>query len=262
MADGDQREVRGRLVEDFRLRTVSEPPEAPALEVARVQLDGTPQPAISAAPNPWRPGLNEIDLRFRSEVNAHASRPLTVAYLAIDGADVPEPDLRMQGFFHLLRELRATGLNVAPLVPENGDVPDADLLFAFGPGSARPPKPLVTGIEERLHEGSWLFADSSGGGDAFMKGFAPLLKLRRQTDAEDAGGTESAVLGARHVFGAPPAGAFDSGAVAWGPRALISSRDYCGAWAGRRGKDPLDRQLIRDALEFGVNFGVSAANGR
>ena len=47
--NGDQREVRGRLVEDFRLRASSEPPAAPALELARVQLDGTPQPAIGKA---------------------------------------------------------------------------------------------------------------------------------------------------------------------------------------------------------------------
>lgn len=260
--DGDQREVRGRLVEDFRLRASSEPPAAPALELARVQLDGAAQPAIGAAPNPWEPGVNEIDLRFRSQLNAQPARPLTVAYLPIEGADDQQPDRRKQGFFHLLRELQANGIPASPVVSANGDVPQADIFLAIGSGSTRPPKPVITGLEERLHEGAWLFADSAGGGDAFMKGFAPLLKLRRQTDATDAAGTESSVLGARHVFGAAPPGAHGPGSVAWGPRAFISSRDYCAAWAGLRGDEPLDRQLIRDALEFAVNFGVAASASR
>jgi hypothetical protein len=66
------------------------------------------------------------------------------------------------------------------------------------------------------------------------------------------------VLGAHSVFGAAPEGAYAANDVVWGKNLIISPRDYGCAWSGRRGDQVFQREVVRSALEFGVNVALSA----
>ncbi len=70
------------------------------------------------------------------------------------------------------------------------------------------------------------------------------------------------MLGSRYVFGSAPPGAFPTNQIVWGQRSVLSPRDYGCAWAGKRGEHAFQREVIRAALEFGVNAAYCAGTTR
>jgi hypothetical protein len=143
---------------------------------------------------------------------------------------------------------------VTPQYGQDGGAADSDVVYVAGDEHSQPSPALIEAVGEHLRRGAWLFADGCGDGDAFANAFVPLLM--DQVGERDA---EASVLGAHHVFGTPPDGAFP-GELRWGPRALVSARDYGCVWCGRGPEAPTPRDRIRDALEFGVNFLAAAAH--
>ena len=232
------------------------PPKAPAIELARIAIDADAPLEIGAARNPWAPRGNEIDARFRPQLAAPTPRPLRAALVSDGLPEAPETD-HLEGFSHLLDACALAGLRVSAQFASNGELPAADLLYVTGRADAAPAPALIEGLRERLSRGSWVFADACGLGAAFTEGLEALLEGPDEGGV-DAAKTEAQVAGALHVFAAPPDGACD-GELRWGPRALLSGRDYGCAWSGRSPEGPLPRARIRDALEFGVNVAACAA---
>ena len=249
----DPQEARGRVVEHYRIDVLDARPEPPALELARIALAAGGELVVTAAPNPWAPGVNEIDGRYRPQLSGPPVRDLRIALVASGPTEELQAD-HLQGFGHLLDACAVAGLRVSPQFAANGELPDADLLYVTGRADVAPEPALVDGLSERLRGGSWLFADGCGAGSAFAEGLGSLV-------SEDAGTagleTESLVTDAHYVFGAAPDGACE-GELRWGSRALVSARDFGCAWRGRYEGGPLPRSRIRDALEFGVNVAVCA----
>ena len=250
--DDDPQEARGRVVEAHRVAALTEPPQTPAIELARVAIEGSGTLAVTAARNPWAPGPNEIDGRHRPAGGGQVPLEVRVALVAGPGAEPGANDVR--GFSHLLRACAFAGVRATPVFATNGEVPEADLLYVTGHADAKPSSGLVDGLRERLVGGSWLFADGCGAGKTFLDGLEPLLDAAPGSPSDQ---TEALVACARYVFGAPPPGACE-GELRWGSRAVLSSRDYGCAWQGRSNGGPLPRGQIRDALEFGVNVAVCA----
>jgi hypothetical protein len=248
-------EGRGRLVEGFRIEVLDATPKPPALELARIAIDASGTFAIEAARNPWAPRANEIDLRFRPQLSIQTPRPLRAA-VVLDGLAEGAGTDHLEGFSHLLNACALAGLHVSAQFAANGELPDAELLYVAGRADAAPSDALVAGLRQRVGQGSWLFADACGAGTAFTDGLEPVFQGIES--GESAAQTEANVAGALHVFGAPPDGS-TSGELRWGPRALLSGRDYGCAWQGRSAEGPLPRSQIRDALEFGVNVAACAA---
>jgi hypothetical protein len=259
-ADGtpeeDPQEARGRVVESHRIAVLTEPPQAPALELARVTIEAGAQLAITAARDPWTPGPNEIDARYRVGGGEQSPPDVRVALVSPDAGD-ESVQSHLQGFAHLLRACAFAGVRATPVFAANGEVPEAELLYVTGHAEAEPWNGLVDGLRERLVGGSWVFADSCGcgAGASFVQGLEPLLEAVPGVPGEAE--TEALVGYARYVFGAPPPGACE-GDLKWGGRAVLSARDYGCAWTGHSSDGPLPRSQIRDALEFGVNIVVSA----
>ena len=254
--DDDPQEARGRVVEAHRIAALGEPPQAPALELARVALEGSGALAVTAARNPWAPGANEIDGRHRAAGGGEAPLEVRVGLVTGAAGDAGEPGTdHARGFSHLLRACAFAGVHATPVFAADGEVPEADLLCVTGHAEAKPSKRLVDGLRERLVGGSWLFADGCGAGETFVDGLQPLLEAAPAAPGD--GQAEALVACARYVFGAPPPGACE-GELRWGSRAVLSSRDYGCAWQGRSSSGPLPRGQIRDALEFGVNVAVCA----
>jgi len=249
-----QGESRGRVVEDFRLRVLSAPPELPALELARVQLQSSTKSAIISPSNPWSPGANEIDCRFRLQVQPAACRDISVDLLVCGPAEELDPN-HLKGFHCLLRTLASYGLRAVPVAVGDREAPAADILYVTGKGTTKPPAAVLSRISDQLKQGAWLFADVCGAGPEFVEALQTAVKVDNKGSSE----TEDAVLGAHFIFGAAPAGASPSGNIAWARSAVISGRDYGCAWAGRHAKQALSREEIRSALEFGVNIAICAS---
>jgi hypothetical protein len=250
-AGGSQKDTRARVLEDFRLRSLSTLPEAPALELARVQL--APEPAaIVVAANPWSPGCNEIDSRYRLRLRVQAPRDLTIG-LVLHQLEELSPN-HLAGFQFFARELESAGIRPKVIAAGDGAVPDADLIYVSGSGETEIPALLAKRLAEQNVRGSWLFADACGTGVGMVQSLVKALK----TSSESAVHAEQLVLGCHHVFGAAPAGAFPTREIIWGERSILSPRDYGCAWSGRRGEQVFQRDVIRSALEFGVNVAFGA----
>jgi len=250
----NQTENRGRVVEDFRLRILSVPPELPALELARVQLGSSPKAHVTSPSNPWSPGPNEIDSRFRLRVQPQACTDIYLGLLVCGSAEELDPN-HLKGFHYLLSALAGCGLRAVLVEAGGRGAPLADMLYVTGKGITKPPAAVLNRISDQVKQGAWLFADVCGPGTDLMEGLQAALKEGKKGSSE----TEDAVLGAHFVFGTAPPGASPSGQVAWARDAVISARDYGCAWAGRHAKQALSREEIRSALEFGVNVAVCAS---
>ncbi|HXH20672.1 MAG TPA: hypothetical protein VNN10_01490 [Dehalococcoidia bacterium] len=250
-AASEVKDTRARVVEDFRLRVLQALPEAPALELARVVRSDT-SAAIVAAANPWEPKANEVDCRFRIRLTQRGPRPLSVGLVVHgDGADLAG---HLAGFQYFLRELEREGVRAATVRASDGNIPSTDLVYLTGPAETALPAALTKRVAERVSKGGWIFADACGPGTQMVQSLTTALKGSHETAAR----AESLVLTSHYVFGTPPAGAFPTKEIIWAEKALISPRDYGCAWAGRRGDQVFQRDLIRSALEFATNvaFGV------
>ena len=247
-------ESRGRVVEDFRIRTQATLPESPALELARINLRPGEGSVVVSPANPWTPAVNEIDCRFRFHSSPHGLREISVG-LMICGDESQLAPGHMLGFQFFLRELTHCGLRPYLVASDSGRVPASDIIYVTGSGEVAVPDDAVKEIRDRLKQGSWLFADACGTGVEMVQSLMPIAKGQ----AKESQKTEDQVLGAHFVFGAAPPGASSTKELLWGPNCLISPRDYGCAWSGRRGDQALQRDQIRSALEFAVNVGICAS---
>jgi hypothetical protein len=254
-SNADQRDTRARVKEDFRLRAMQTVPEANSLELARVEITKPASPIVGAM-NPWLPKPNEIDLRYRPQIQIRAPQTITVG-LVVHGDESSLSPSHLQGFQFFLRELDYSGFRPEVVKSTDSSVPAAELLYVTADSGASIPSAVVKRLGERVAEGSWLFVDPCGSDTGMVESFRAMA--RGKSDAATA--TEELTLGSRFVFGTAPPGAFPTRQLLWGERVVLSPRDYGCAWAGKRGEHVFQRDLVRAALEFGVNVGCCASLG-
>ena len=248
---GDQKDTRARVLEDFRLRILTGQPETPALELGRIRHSGSSAAVVNAA-NPWAPAPDQIDGRYRLRLPVRAPRDMTIS-VVLHRPENLSPS-HMLGLQFFARELENDGVRPRLITASDSAVPPADLLYVSGSAEAALPQDLINRLSERVANGAWLFADPCGTGTDMVQSLVGAVK----TTAECAAETEQLILGARNVFGTAPAGAYLTREILWGDKAVVSPRDYGCAWSGRRGDQIFQRDLIRSALEFGVNVAYGA----
>lgn len=246
-----QKDTRARILEDFRLRSMTSEPETSALELARIQIEAKAGPIVAAS-NPWTPAAGEIDARFRPRLQTRAPRDLSIAWVTHEPeAMAPNHEA---GLHFLLRELDLAGFRGRVTQTSDGSIPSgAQLLYVSGNSETAVAPALVDRLAEQHEAGSWLFVDACGRGSEMVQS---ILKKLPGKSADQT--SEALVLGAHSVFGAAPEGAFATKEIIWGKNLLISPRDYGCAWSGRRGDQVFQREVVRSALEFGVNVALSA----
>lgn len=247
-------ENRGRTVEDFRLRLATEEPSPPAVELARVRTTSA-RPLVLVTPgNQSSPGAHELDFRFRPV--SYPRAPTTIAITVVSRSADLDPH-HTEGLHNLVRELRRMGIRPVLSAPGGADLPASDLLYVTGTGEEAVDSKTLAAIGAQLKGGAWLFADACGPGVGFIEALKGFGGGKKQSAA-----TEAKVLNAGFTFGAAPNGASTTHEISWGENALLSPRDYGCAWAGGHGGQPLSREQIRSALEFGVNVALAALNSR
>ncbi|MEI6512707.1 MAG: DUF4159 domain-containing protein [bacterium] len=233
----------GKLV--YALLTL---PPKPYVELARVQISGPGADVkVTNAKDALRPKPNEIDLRFR--VNADPLSKGTIG-LWLYSADGKEPAV-FEGVRNWVREIEMTsGLRVKFLglgteVPE-----EASLVYV---NASEAVKWEAASLKALIKRGGVVFAD--GAGEAFTKAADALATELGEKLGDVKRGHD--LLKTRHLFSDAPEGAAKASVKA-GNGLVVSSGDYGTAWQGGSKEKGLSREVIRAALEFGVNVAVYA----
>jgi uncharacterized protein DUF4159 len=257
-----------RVLEYAHCEARREPAGPDQIELARILLSRDTRPVTDAA-DPLRPGVNEIDYRFRTAAGSSIRGELVIGQVFhARPRERTEWDQHITGLTSLSRQLQADGpyqVRCLPVVRLNGDERECALLYLSGTKTLALTAEQTQQLTAYLAEGGVLLAESClEGFDEAARNLSTQLKIQLQ-DIPAA----HPLLAAHHVFSAPPeGGAGDQAAksggsgvsLGVGPNGkgamILSTRDYGCGWEGKGG---LARGRIRDALEFGVNLAVFAA---
>ncbi len=256
--DGVHSEDAPRYVfSEYALQAMLSLPQTPYIELARFRRQAGA--AIENAPYPDSPALNEIDLRWRTQIGAQQPAQLRAAVVAL-GAQ-PDPG-HAAGAINVARSLRTSGLDLRMAVDALGGLDRSllsyDLLFLVGIEAVRLSKEQIGALNDFRNSGGMIFYESCRSrstGDpiadaAFMELMSALgIALQPLT-------ADHPLLCEPHLFATPPDGFETQGTprLLAGDGVLFSSYDYGCIWSGRRRGRPASRSEIRNALEFGQNM--------
>ncbi len=246
-----------RVVERCDALVQETPPAPPLLELARVTIQG---PVRNAA-DPLNPQRGEIDLRFRERLLVRPRPDLAIAQV-VAGEDDETSRRHLLGLRYLLREIGlTTGYRArwAGSLRLGDPIPNVSLLYLSGSGPLAADESALKPLREFLDSGGVLVLDACGesGRSEFVAAAEALAKkLGRSFEAVD---RSHPILSSRHVFGeAPLAAKKDDAPLADGNGLVLSTVDLGCTWQGGGQAKPLSRDVIRTALELGVNLAVYA----
>lgn len=238
-----------RVVERAQVKLEAAPPVAPALELARIRVDGRVRDAI----DPVLPRAGELDLRFRERLATRPAPELAVAQLVLDEGDATE--VHRLGLRYLLREVQLmTPYRVrwAGPVHDSDGLPEVALVYATGSGAFRLSDELVDRLDAFLQSGGCLLADACAATDTHSFGASVqelAARLGQQPCRVERG---HPLLTARHVLPQAPVELLEAGG-------LICGGDDLGCtWRGGSEERKATREQVRDALELGTNAAVYA----
>lgn len=255
-----------RIQEAYRIQERDRLPDEPYVELARVALTGKVE-TIKDPADPLSPGVSEIDPRYRPRAGVRPQVPLAIAQGVIGSG--PPDSRHLAGLSNLANELTQLGLCQARLIgsaPLEVGPPDCSLLYLLLSTSWTPSKQEMANLGYFLSRGGVVLLETCAG--------TVDSPLNRQAEAtfsavtQQLGLSPSAVklghplLSSRFVFGQPPPGLLGDGPVLEAQGFVFTPRDYGCAWQGGTTDKPLTREVIRGAVEFGVNLVMFAQNRR
>lgn len=258
-----------QYLEGREVLCTKELPNSEYVELARIYRTGTDK-QIKDASNPLDPTSDEINLLHRQLAFPHCYVDTSVGELAYvpkpasGSAQVSWKPNRM-GLWNLIQEGSGKGFHlsfagVVDVAPgKTSNLPS--LLYMAGEHKFQPlASEQVEGIRRFLDEGGMLVGESCGSkefGTAFQELAGQLGANLKKVDHNHP------LLRAHYIFPAAPEGAA-SGDVYIDDKSgvVFSERNYGGAWQGEVPKrdDPNARERVRQAIEFGLNLVVYAAN--
>ena len=234
-----------RVLDRAQVHLDSSPPAAPALELARLRLEGPVRDAI----DPTLPRRGELDMRFRERLHNRPRPDLGVAQLVLEPAEAGNTtEQHRLGLRYLLREIGLTTPyrpRWAGSVQLDEGLPPVSLLYVTGRGAFEVSNIMFGALEAFLASGGVLLADACGAADspAFTHSAEHLAsQLHRTLVAVERG---HPVLLSRHVLPEPPAASEGGGFI-------LTTADFGCLWQGRA----RSRDEVRAAMEFGTNVAV------
>lgn len=257
--------LEGRL-----LAPDSDPPRSPAIELARIHLNGK---RILEAVHPSDSGLDIVNLLHRQIAFPHCYADVAVKEVSfLSGPNETSDDSRTNrpGLWNLLHEGNGRGFHLGFCPPDalqdtvRGKLP-ALLYMAGSNAFLSGPDPFkalrIDQIKECLKAGGILFAEACGDSDPFKRDF---VKLAQELNAplKPLGEVPSSLVTAHYLFPVPPPGGNPQGIIVANVQkgVYLSTYDYGAAWKGRSFSGaPIARTQIQQALEFGLNIVAYAA---
>lgn len=241
----------------YNIETVVDRPDSPQVELARL-LRRAEDGVITDAADFHRPGINQIDLRFRREVAPLSCTTLLVGVAHL--SPVTDPS-HSRGLFHLARsvsmqpEMRVL---VNDAIDLTADLSEYTLIALVAKESFTLKPAEVNNLTAFLSKGGSLFMESchreggaNPGSDSSFTQLASQLGRKLQPVPRHA-----PLLAEPFFFAQPPDGYENQGA----PRLraadglVESSWDYGCLWQGERRSGGATREEIRAAMEWGHNL--------
>lgn len=249
-----------RSNEFFHLLAAPPPVRPSDIEVARIEIGDAGSPIV-AAQDGWAPGTHQIDERFRRQLRLPIGDSLALGQLALTDQAGSVPHRR--GLIQVVRDLQASAPFAVQFVGDvraEAAVGSCHLLYLAGAGSVRmTPK-----------EGAQLLAFLRGGGVLFAE---PCVEIERQRQEDgrfvatfsklmadlkhelEPIGAGHPLFSARYVFGVPPEGAGGHAPLLARGTVILNPNDYGCCWQGGSAGKPLQREVVRAAIEFASNLG-------
>lgn len=253
------------ITEAFRIEEQRVRPTEAYIELARIHLADEGR-TVRDATDLYHPSYNEIDMRYRTVSGAKPGGEISIGLLSYPiGKAVEGWDSHRQGISNLIQSIQQSTSYAARLVDAvelKNEILDCDLLCMIGHREFQLSEPERKILNNYFKRGGTLFAEPCPGpGGAqqdqvkgFRTSFANLcdqLGQRLRTLER-----EHPVFRSGYVFGAPPPGPNGTAMVMGNESIIFSDSDYGCAWDGGHKDQPLARQAIRDALEFGANIAI------
>lgn len=250
------------ILEVYRGLATNLLPKEPFLELARIQLSGSGHP-VTAAADRRTPGQDEIDLRFRRCVTSGALGNARVGIAAIESDHDGHP-IHTKGLMDLLAGVKGStnyGVDFLGYI-DLTDIPEhLTLLMIVGSSRFDVSEEIARSLKTLLSHGGVIFGESclKGSDDTqdavgFRTSFNELaVHLGQQLVSVENG---HPVLSSLHKFSSPPAGVHGSDMMVAGDGVFYNDCDYGCLWEVGVGGYEGPRELIRSAMEMGVNVVV------
>lgn len=270
-----------RILEAYRIQERDKLPNEPYLELARIEFDPAEE-AVRDAKIASRPGKNEINLNFRQEAQTSAppvaavapekatspvievSKPpretVMLGHAVLQGAD---KNLHSDGLNNLVREINRRYdfvADVAENISLDQDINHYTMIYLTGNSGFELSKEQQAALGSFLQSNGVIFGEGcyeeegakSKGAKEFGLAFNQLAtQLGCRLETVQRG---HPLLSAVHIFSVVPPGAEPSGLLLEGGHVVYSGSDYGCAWQGGHQDNLLSRDVIRSALEMGVNI--------
>lgn len=248
------------VLEAYRMEERRQLPTEPYIELARVHL-ASGNTTIKDTENPSNPASNEIDTRYRTVSGPRPLGEIAIGLVHYPAAGFGEGWERHQsGIANLVQAINRNTNYRAEFkgsVKLSDEINDCDLLYMAGCQEFQ-----FTDAEERallnyLDRGGVLFGEAcSEGGEtrAFSQSFNSLCdRLGRSPRAVELG---HPLFNVYHLFAIPPAGVNGQAVILEDKGVIYSDGDYGCVWSGGRKNKSMPRDVIRSALELGINIAV------
>ncbi|MFO8009706.1 MAG: DUF4159 domain-containing protein [Dehalococcoidia bacterium] len=280
-----------RIVEGYRIEERSELPPEPHLELARIDFDPE-NDAIREPQTPSKPGKNEIDYRFRQSAAAVAPAaqaavpaPQQQAAPPPSNTDKPKPasepparnrttltighavlgdagkDLHLKGLQNLAREINQRydmeiKIEKASSLAKN--LGKYQVLYLTGNGNFELSDEEQSSLSKFVESGGMVFGEGCSEGEAQSRGAKEFGLAFNKIAGQFKSKLENVqrghpLLSSAHIFSSVPQGA-GPGMLLEGGRMVYSGSDYGCAWQGGYQDVPLEREVIRTAIEMAVNI--------
>lgn len=222
----------------------------PWVELARVRRSSR-SATFSNAPNFFEPTPDQIDLRFRREINAAREVNVVVCYLgptkdnkAGRGANYLAQALNYQGRYRLQVD---DGAVIGPTIVSN------TLVYLVGQGSFELEPGLMNGLRNYVQraKGTLLLEGLDAKAEQSFDNFVKAINI--SVAPPQAG---HPLLTRPNLFAAPPPGYETQGESKFlvGDGLILSGHKYGLVWQGERSGRLASREEIRSALEWGGNI--------
>ncbi len=235
-------------------------PNGTHVELARLRRQGAESPITTAA-DAARPGLNQIDLRFRQTIGYLAPSAAKVGVCYLGATSENAATCPSHGAHTLARVLRQTGQPIW-CDEDIGLAADADwseyaLIYLVARNSFQLSPDELNVLYVYLHSGGTLFLEVCRQGADPQGAEAALLDMLGSFGVAVSDlPVQHALLAEPNVFAAPPVGfaATDAARFKVGEGVFFSTYDYGCLWDGQRNGQPATREEIRAAHEWGANL--------
>ena len=243
-----------RILEAYRIQERYSLPDEPYLELARIDFDPR-RAAIATATDPYQPGSNQIDNRFRDYSRGQVKMCLSFRHFSTD----KNRNLHFTGLSNLAREInRSTNYDITfnSVVSLDEPLVNCNLLYFTGKAKFELSEGAKANLLAFIKNGGVLCGEScfqdQQGSQEFGITFNNLTReMGYKLEIVNPG---HHLLNNIHIFGAVPAGANTRGVVLVSSRVIYSDSDYGCAWEGGGINAPLSRDTIRNSFEMGANI--------